>query len=325
MPRSIVDGARRQIKQAVVCLTRSGAIRSRPCASALAFAVSLVTSCTTAPQKVVNRAAPAVDDDAPAAETLGRHACAWHGRAHERATEDRSAARRRPVWRAPRAGRLSLGRAGSCARPSFDPAAAPSTSDTPSERVPGVVVVSEGQEAGTDLSWPSALAFAGAGFVAIVPAVHSSDNPFFGEVDDVKAAARALAGEPDVDIDQLYAFGEGRIACQLAPRYPETPSPFRAVGAASPPPTPRRSRGCRRRSGSRARSCPTPPRSPPRLVVFSDYKAALTAHERNHKIELLTSPSAFAAFRALIDKDAGATLRCRCCRGGGLLSSRSAL
>ncbi|HEY4219878.1 MAG TPA: hypothetical protein VGO62_01015 [Myxococcota bacterium] len=77
------------------------------------------------------------------------------------------------------------------------------------------------------LTTPIALALARTGAVVAVPDLLDRDDAF-SAVDDVIAVARALATDPDVDADQIYAFGSGRITCQLAL---DQRTPFRAIGA----------------------------------------------------------------------------------------------
>ena len=92
------------------------------------------------------------------------------------------------------------------------PASMPLTADTPVDKLPGVVLVHNGFVLTDDtLAW--ARPFVAAGFVVLMPSFRGENgNPgdyelLRGELDDLKAAARFFAEEPDVDVDRLYAFG----------------------------------------------------------------------------------------------------------------------
>ena len=175
---------------------------------------------------------------------------------------------------------------------------APATSDTPTERVAGVVVVAAPGEDPAPAFW----AFAVAGFVAIAPlSPHAGE--FFGEVDDAKRAARFLAQEPDVDLDHLYAFGDGRVACQLAL---DPDAPFRAVGALGATTTSTFADLSPLDERIARALLPHASEVSTRLIVYApaDDPRALAVHQRNAKIEIDSAKNALTAFRQLIERDA---------------------
>jgi hypothetical protein len=256
--------------------------------------VLLVTSCTTAATKPAQKTVEA-DPDAPAADT-------WAA-LHARGTQLRSpspAALSQEVRGATELVEIAPGLRAALAHPP----AAPSTSDTPVERVPGVVVLA------SDIA-----SFAQAGFVAIAP-----ESP---DVDDAKAAARFLASEPDVDVDHLYAFGDGKSADQLA-LDPETP--FRAVGALGATTTSTFANLPREERIARA-LLPHASEVATRLIIYApdDDKAAIAVHARNPKIVIDNSANPFTAFRQLIERDTASSTKVSAIISLPPASSRSAL
>ena len=81
------------------------------------------------------------------------------------------------------------------------PTTLPSTSDTPTERLPAVILLH-------DDALPWAKAFTDAGCIVMLPA--------FSAVSDAKAAAHFLADDPGVDVDHLYVFGDKEIVPLVA-------------------------------------------------------------------------------------------------------------
>lgn len=92
------------------------------------------------------------------------------------------------------------------------PPSMPLTADTPTEKIPGVVLLHNGFALTDDtLAWSRP--FVDAGFAVLMPSYRGENgNPgafelLRGEVDDVKAATRFFVDEPDVDVSRLYVFG----------------------------------------------------------------------------------------------------------------------
>lgn len=92
------------------------------------------------------------------------------------------------------------------------PPTMPVTADTPTEKLPGVVLLHNGFALTNDtLAW--ARPFLDEGFAVLLPSYRGENgNPgafelLRGEVDDVKAATRMFVAEPDVDVNRLYVFG----------------------------------------------------------------------------------------------------------------------
>jgi dienelactone hydrolase len=104
------------------------------------------------------------------------------------------------------------------------PGKTPETPDTPTERMPAVMLLHSGFVMRQyHLEW--AQRFVDAGFVVMMPTVRGENgNPgsyelWFGEVDDVKSATRWLASQPEVDVDRMYLFGHsagGALATLIA-------------------------------------------------------------------------------------------------------------
>jgi dienelactone hydrolase len=104
------------------------------------------------------------------------------------------------------------------------PLTAPRTSDTPAEKLPGVVLF-HGDFGLTSDQLEHAVTVARRGFVVLMPTLRGENGNggafelLRGEVEDARAAVRFLAAEPDVDVDRLYALGHsmgGGLATLLA-------------------------------------------------------------------------------------------------------------
>lgn len=118
------------------------------------------------------------------------------------------------------------------------PASTPVTSETPTEKLPAVLLLHKGFALDDD-TLAASKAFVDAGFVVMMPAWRGeNDNPgsfelWRGEVDDAKAAARWLAEDPFVDVDRIYAFGHsagGGLASLLAL---DPDVPFRVIASSN--------------------------------------------------------------------------------------------
>lgn len=177
-------------------------------AFALVLAVSAVTlGCATQPRGATGETASGVDDDAAAPTPWRqRRAQPAHIVEGQRSTPS-------PLLLDDTMERAHyLSRDGELLAVIARPPSLPRTADTPVERQPGVVLVHDGTALRQEtLAWAGP--FVAAGFVVLMPSLRGENgNPgqrelLRGELDDLKAAARFLAEEPDVDVDRLYAFG----------------------------------------------------------------------------------------------------------------------
>lgn len=175
----------------------------------LALTVSAITlACASAPATSAAGAVP-VDEDAPPATP-------WRDR---RAQPTKVAPSSKSPWAAPA---LALDDTMERVRYPSSPGALlavlarppsmPVTADTPTEKIPGVVLLHNGFALNDDtLAW--ARPFTDAGFAVLMPSYRGENgNPgafelLRGEVDDVKAATRFFVDEPDIDVNRLYIFG----------------------------------------------------------------------------------------------------------------------
>lgn len=118
------------------------------------------------------------------------------------------------------------------------PRRAPETGVTAGERQPAVLLLHPGSALTEEhLAW--AAPFLAAGVVVLFPTWRGEHGNagelelLAGEVDDVKAAARWLATQPDVDVDRLSVFGhaEGGALAALLALDPDVP--FAYIAAAN--------------------------------------------------------------------------------------------
>lgn len=118
------------------------------------------------------------------------------------------------------------------------PRRAPESGGVPFERLPAVLLLHPGSALTVEhLAW--AAPFLEADVVVLFPTWRGEHgNPgtyelLAGEVDDLKAAARWLASQPDVDVDRLSVFGhaEGGALATLSALDPDVP--FAHVAASS--------------------------------------------------------------------------------------------
>lgn len=118
------------------------------------------------------------------------------------------------------------------------PRRAPETPRSAGERSPAVMLLHSGTALTAEhLAW--AAPFVDAGMVVLLPTWRGENgNPgehelLAGEVGDAMAAARWLAAQPDVDVDQLAVFGvaEGGALAALLALDPE--APFTSIAAVS--------------------------------------------------------------------------------------------
>ncbi len=175
-----------------------------------ALTVSAITfACASAPSSNTDTAAAAVDEDAPPASP-------WRER---RAKTTRVPSSSKSPWAPPT---LTLDETmervrypaspGELLAVVARPPSMPITADTPTEKIPGVVLLHNGFALTDDtLAWSRP--FVDAGFAVLMPSYRGENGnpgPFEllrGELDDVKAATRFFVDEPDVDVSRLYVFG----------------------------------------------------------------------------------------------------------------------